>query len=122
MARHAWYTAHSSRRFRSPGLHFVLGIVIGYLGSVALFIDWLYASRRLSFQRRILVSSISVLFFALFSWLAFRPAPLVLTGLPMGGGYKSGTVIAGIKWDEKYSEARLIIENKSASSYTDINW
>jgi hypothetical protein len=103
-------------------LHFLLGIIIGCAGSVLLLLASLYLSRKQSASRRIVVSLGSfALCLGLFAWLWFRPDSIEVTALPMSGGYKSGTVIAGIKWDENYSEARIIIQNNSSTAYTDIN-
>jgi hypothetical protein len=107
--------------FAVLGFHFILGIFIGCVGSILLLLTSLYFSRKQSGAYRFVVSLVSFAFLGLFAWLWFRPASIEVTAISMSDGYESGTIIAGIKWDEVYSEARLIIENKSDSVYTEIN-
>jgi hypothetical protein len=107
--------------FAILGFQFSLGIIIGCAGSVLLLIASLYFSRKQSASHLIVVSFVSFAFLGLFAWLWFRPDSIKITALSMSGGYESGSVIAGIKWNESYSEARLIIENNSSTTYTDIN-
>lgn len=101
--------------------HFPLGIIIGCTGCVSFFIGALYFYRkRLSVMTGLIWLVLSLTFLAPFIWLWYRPAPLELTALSMPGGYAKGALLAGIQWESQFSEARILIENRSDTSYTEI--
>jgi hypothetical protein len=97
---------------------FWIGFAIAYLGCAAYFVDGIWFGRKLSFRDRASICVVPLAATFLLTYLAFRPATFLITGLPMPGAYKPGTNIAGITWKADYTEIRLVLENKSGTPFT----
>jgi hypothetical protein len=97
---------------------FWIGVGAAYFGCVVYLVDAIWFGRKAWFGDRALICTVPLAAIFLLTFLAFRPASFLITGLPMPGAYKADTKIAGITWKANYSEIRLILENKSGTSFT----
>jgi len=101
--------------------HFWLGFWIACLGAAWLLGDWLYVSRKESWRVRALISLVPLALGGLVLWLAFRPADLEISAVALDGNYAKDTMIAGIKWDSKYSDLRVTLQNSQNDPYANID-
>ncbi|MGO9773552.1 MAG: hypothetical protein ACLPSW_29220 [Roseiarcus sp.] len=100
--------------------HFWLGVWIAYLAALWLLIDWLFVSQKEKWPIRAVLALIPLAGAALVSWLAFRPAELEVSAFATDDVYNDGTVIAGIKWKNFYSNLRIVFDNKQNDQYTNL--
>jgi hypothetical protein len=100
----------------------MVGALIFYVGAVLLAVDVRKEEsfRRLKPSAQIFAGLIygALLFLSLF-W-TFTPAPLSMTGESHLPAYPPEAVVGGIKWEPRFSELRVHIENNTPYDYSNV--
>jgi len=102
-------------------LFFVFGPIFAHVAGLLLAWDWWVYSRRLPQTHRFIGMIVPGGLLFLSSYLAFRPAPIDISFDSPNIEYEPGSVLHGISWDPVYSEATIMIINKTENEYDNID-
>jgi hypothetical protein len=97
------------------------GVAVAYVGLGWLLVQLWVERIDLESSEWIRHVAIFVVGFGFVSWLAFRPAPMMITAEPLENNYLPDAEIAGIKWNPAYYELRIHLINASKELYSNLN-
>jgi hypothetical protein len=92
-----------------------------YIAIAWFAIDWIYLSQKMRPVIRLIGVACTVAAAIVISWIVFRPVPLEGFIVLGTGMYAPDTDVGGMKWKDRFSEARVVISNDTTYHYENLD-